>query len=136
MKKINYNTITVFDDCYEANEWEKENDREWIPVGCIDTEIPYRWEGAQAKLELHADLNQYWCHGTVPGSTRDCIIKDWKVVVWKDKKVPYDPTRPNSKANVTDPYSWGTFDQADAARTQPHRNITGARIDGVFHQLF
>ena len=85
MKKINYDTITVFDDCAEADEWEKENDREWIPVGCIDTEIPYRWEGAQAKLELHADLNQYWCHGTVPGSTRDCIIKDWKVVVWKDK---------------------------------------------------
>lgn len=36
-------------------------------------------------------------------------------VVWKDKKVPYDPTRPNSKAKVTDPYSWGSFDQADAA---------------------
>jgi hypothetical protein len=36
-------------------------------------------------------------------------------VVWKGKKVPYDPTRPNSKAKVTDPYSWGSFDQADAA---------------------
>ena len=90
MKKINYDTITVFDDCAEADEWEKENDREWIPVGCIDTEIPYRWEGSQAKLELHADLNQYWCHGTVPGSTRDCLIKDWKVVVWRDKNKDND----------------------------------------------
>jgi len=36
-------------------------------------------------------------------------------VVWKDKKVPYDPTRPNSKAKSTDPYTWGSFDQADAA---------------------
>jgi hypothetical protein len=36
-------------------------------------------------------------------------------VVWKGKKIPYDPTRLNSKANVNDPYSWGSFNQADAA---------------------
>ena len=36
-------------------------------------------------------------------------------VVWKGEKVLYDPTRPNSKAKVNDPYSWGSFDQADAA---------------------
>ena len=36
-------------------------------------------------------------------------------VVWKGKKIPYDPTRLNSKANVIDPYSWGSFNQADAA---------------------
>jgi hypothetical protein len=85
MKTFNHKQAMVFDDCAEANEWEKENDREWIPIGCIDTEVPYRWEGSQAKLELNADLNAYWCDGTVPGSTRDCIIKEWKVVVWKDK---------------------------------------------------
>jgi len=39
-------------------------------------------------------------------------------VVWKDKKVLYDPTRPNSKAKVNDPYSWGSFDQADAAYSE------------------
>ena len=36
-------------------------------------------------------------------------------VVWKGKKIPYDPTRLNSKSNVNDPYSWGSFNQADAA---------------------
>ena len=36
-------------------------------------------------------------------------------VVWKDKKIPYDPTRRNSKAKVTDPYSWGSFNQVNNA---------------------
>jgi hypothetical protein len=39
-------------------------------------------------------------------------------VVWKDAKVLYDPTRPNSKAKVNDPYSWGSFQQADAAYSE------------------
>ena len=39
-------------------------------------------------------------------------------VVWKGKKIPYDPTRLNSKANVNDPYSWGSFIQADAAYSE------------------
>ena len=30
----------------------------------------------------------------------------------------------------------GDFDQVDTTCTQPHRNIAGARIDGVFDQLF
>ena len=39
-------------------------------------------------------------------------------VVWKGKKIPYDPTRLNSKANVNDPYSWGSFKQTDAAYSE------------------
>jgi hypothetical protein len=39
-------------------------------------------------------------------------------VVWKGKKIPYDPTRLNSKANVNDPNSWGSFNQADAAYSE------------------
>jgi hypothetical protein len=39
-------------------------------------------------------------------------------VVWKGKKIPYDPTRLKSKANVNDPYSWGSFNQADAAYSE------------------
>ena len=39
-------------------------------------------------------------------------------VVWKDAKVLYDPTRPNSKAKVNDPYSWGSFQQAEAAYSE------------------
>ena len=39
-------------------------------------------------------------------------------VVWKGKKIPYDPTRPNSKAKVIDPYSWGSFTQADTAYSE------------------
>jgi len=57
-------------------------------------------------------------------------------VVWKDKKVPYDPTRPNSKAKVTDPYSWGSYDQADAAYSEGGWDgvgfvLTGNGIAGV-----
>ena len=57
-------------------------------------------------------------------------------VTWKDKKVPFEPTRPNSKANVTDPYSWGSFDQADAAYCEGGWNgvgfvLTGNGIAGV-----
>ena len=61
-------------------------------------------------------------------------------VVWKGMKVPYDPTRPNSKAKVTDPYSWGSFDQADAAYSEggwlgigfvlTGNGIAGVDIDG------
>ena len=39
-------------------------------------------------------------------------------VVWNGKKIPYDPTRPNSKAKVNDPYSWGSFNQAAAAYSE------------------
>lgn len=39
-------------------------------------------------------------------------------VVWKGKKIPYDPTCLNSKANAQDPYSWGSFNQADAAYSE------------------
>jgi primase-polymerase (primpol)-like protein len=39
-------------------------------------------------------------------------------LVWKGKKVPYDPTRPNSKADVADNSTWGTFDQAEAAYSE------------------
>ena len=36
-------------------------------------------------------------------------------VVWKDAKIPYDTRAVNSKASVTDPGSWGSFEQAKAA---------------------
>ncbi len=36
-------------------------------------------------------------------------------VVWKDGKVPYDPTRLNTKGNVADNSTWGSFSQAEAA---------------------
>jgi len=57
-------------------------------------------------------------------------------VVWKGEKVPYDPTRPNSKAKVNDPYSWGSFDQADAAYYEGEWDgvgfvLTGNGIAGV-----
>ena len=38
--------------------------------------------------------------------------------IFKSKKIPYYPTRPNSKANVSDPYLWGLFNQADAAYSE------------------
>ena len=36
-------------------------------------------------------------------------------VVWRDKKVPYNATASNSKASVTDPDTWASFDQAETA---------------------
>ena len=39
-------------------------------------------------------------------------------VVWKGKKIPYDPTRLNTKANINDPYSLGSVNQADAANSK------------------
>lgn len=42
-----------------------------------------------------------------------CCIPRW--VVWKDAKVPYCATAVNSKASVTEPNTWATFDQAQAA---------------------
>ena len=39
-------------------------------------------------------------------------------VVWKGKKIPYDPACLKSKANVNDPKSWGSFNQADAAYSE------------------
>ena len=38
--------------------------------------------------------------------------------VWKGQKVPYDPTRPNTKGNVTDASTWGSFCQAEAAYSE------------------
>lgn len=36
-------------------------------------------------------------------------------VVWKGRKVPYSPLASNSKASVSDPGSWSSFSQAQAA---------------------
>lgn len=36
-------------------------------------------------------------------------------VVWKGEKVPYCATASNSAASVTDPHTWATFNQAQAA---------------------
>ena len=57
-------------------------------------------------------------------------------LVWKGKKVPYDPTRPNSKADVADNSTWGTFDQAEAAYSEGGWDgvgfvLTGNGIAGV-----
>jgi hypothetical protein len=38
--------------------------------------------------------------------------------ICKSKKIPYDPNRPNSKVNVNGPYSWGSFNRADAAYSE------------------
>lgn len=49
-------------------------------------------------------------------------------VTWRGQKVPYDPSRPSSKASVTDPATWGSFAQAEAAYCEGGR-------DGVGHVL-
>ena len=86
MQTYNPKQVKVFEDYAEAYEWEKENDKEWENSGyCVATQVPYHWENNVARIELQADLVAHWCHGDLPRSTRDCIIKEWKVVVWKDK---------------------------------------------------
>lgn len=42
-----------------------------------------------------------------------CDIPRW--LVWKDAKVPYCATALNSKASVTEPNTWATFNQAQTA---------------------
>jgi hypothetical protein len=56
--------------------------------------------------------------------------------VWKEGKIPYDPTLPNTKANIKDILSWGSFEQADAAYNEGGWDgvgfvLTGNGIAGV-----
>lgn len=43
------------------------------------------------------------------------LIKLHQWVIWKDKKVPYIACLPHRKANITDPSTWSTFNDAKAA---------------------
>ena len=57
-----------------------------------------------------------------------CRIPRW--VVWKGAKVPYCPTAINSKANVTDPGTWASFTQAQAAYEEGGYLGVGFVLDG------
>lgn len=48
---------------------------------------------------------------SIPEALR--TLKRW--VIWKDSKVPFLATAINSKASVTDPNTWASFDSAQAA---------------------
>lgn len=51
-------------------------------------------------------------------------------VVWKGAKVPYCATLPNSKASVTDPDTWASFDQAQAAYEEGGYQGVGFVLNG------
>lgn len=48
-------------------------------------------------------------------------------------KCPYDPSRPRSRASVTDPFTWGSFSQAEASYDEGGRDGVGFVLaaDGV-----
>jgi primase-polymerase (primpol)-like protein len=48
---------------------------------------------------------------TFPSELR--LKNNW--VVWKGKKIPFDASFLNSKASVSDPHSWSSFDKAKTA---------------------
>jgi hypothetical protein len=48
----------------------------------------------------------------------------------KDRKEPFAPDRPNSHASSTDPTTWGTFDQAEAAYLDGGRTGVGIVLNG------
>jgi primase-polymerase (primpol)-like protein len=48
----------------------------------------------------------------------------------KDSKVPYAPDRPDEKASSTDPATWGSFDQAQAAYLDGDRTGVGIVLNG------
>lgn len=51
----------------------------------------------------------------------------------KPKKIPYDPNLPNSRASSTDPSTWGSFEQAEAAYHDGDRTGIGFVLnnDGI-----
>lgn len=51
-------------------------------------------------------------------------------VTWKGAKKPYDPSMPNSTANVIDPNTWGTFEAAKTAYEEGGRDGIGLVLNG------
>ena len=49
----------------------------------------------------------------------------------KPRKVPYSPTLPNARASCSDPHTWGTFAQAEAAYSEGDRTGIGIVLDGT-----
>lgn len=52
-------------------------------------------------------------------------------VVWKDAKIPYDPRAVNSKASVTNPGSWGSFEDAKVAYEEGGWSGIGFVLNGT-----
>ena len=63
----------------------------------------------------------------VPPELKD----DNRWVVWKDAKIPYDPRAVNSKASVTNPSSWGSFEQAKIAYEEGGWSGIGYVLNGT-----
>ena len=52
-------------------------------------------------------------------------------VVWKDAKIPYDPRAVNSKASVTNPGTWGSFEDAKVAYEEGGWSGIGYVLNGT-----
>lgn len=51
-------------------------------------------------------------------------------VTWRGKKIPYSPTKLNSKVSINDPDSWGSFTQAEAAYLEGGWSGIGIVLNG------
>lgn len=52
-------------------------------------------------------------------------------VLWKGKKIPFDASFLNSKASVSDPHSWSSFDKAKTAYEEGGWDGLGFMLDGT-----
>jgi hypothetical protein len=81
MKNKSY---TSFNEWHEALDWANELNRELCFIGTsLGTDVVDTWENEKSRLEIHADYCEYMAEGFTTDTY--CVIKCYKIVVWKDK---------------------------------------------------
>ncbi len=79
-----------FDEWYEALDWANKGNRELSFIGTsLGTDVVDTWENEKSRLEIHADYCEYMAYGI--GTDTHCVIKCYKIVIWKDKSIIHDP---------------------------------------------
>jgi hypothetical protein len=80
-----------FSEWNDAVEWAKETDRELVPIGtALGTDVVAVWENEKSRLELQADYCEYIAEGETAVRDTHCVVKCYKIVVWKEKTAHYE----------------------------------------------
>jgi len=81
MKNKDY---TSFSEWHEALDWANKLNRELSFIGTsLGTDVIDTWENEKSRLEINADYCEYMAAGHQTDTY--CVIKCYKVVIWKDK---------------------------------------------------
>src|SRR5690606_4010765 len=102
------------------------------PNGCT---ILRRWQRARRSMQSRKSLLA-WRYRPMailkPEFDRipRALVELPRWVTWAGKKVPFDPSVPNTPASVTDPDTWGTFDTARNAYDEGGRDGVGIVLNG------